>query len=126
MNYRVENFDLESELTEPIIVDDFRLYKNSYGRWCYSFDTHKQKFLVRGDEGLKGVERYISFESIDRSLVTHGEEYFTLPNSSISIWLIPENDEEAEEIDNVTYCVLPKGWGYHVLLLPEEDFQPYK
>lgn len=123
MIHRIENSVLDEE-SGPILVENFNIYKNKHGRWCYSFDTPNHQCLLRGEEGLKANERFISFETIDSTLVIQDGEPYELPNARVVIWLIPEDETEEEDIDDVAYCVVPKGWGYYVLLVPQEDFIP--
>lgn len=122
MLYQIETFQLPG--FNPITVENFKIFKNRNSNWCYSFDTPDHKYLVRGSEGLEREDRFLSFDTIDTSLINLGGEDSEYPNGSISIWLIPENEEEVEEIEGVTYCILPKGWGYNVIVVTEEDFIP--
>ena len=117
---------LHNQELDPISVENFSLYRNNNGNWCYTFDTPNHKYLEQGECGIEGWKRSLCFETLESIAdVVDGEVHY-YAESSITIWLIPEDIDEEDEIDSIAYCVVPKGWGYYVLIVPQDDFLPSK
>lgn len=119
--------------SDPIAIEDFKIFRNRNGNWCYSFSSPSHKYLNTGCEGegdcigneqLDHWCKFLTFETQEVFPVLNFGELAYCNDGEVKVWLIPDSEEEEKQIDNVAYCVLPKRWGYNVLLVPAEDFEP--
>ena len=117
---------LNGRESDPIVVENFSLYRNKNGNWCYSFDTPNHKYLDHGEGGIDGWRRSLCFETPESVAEVKDGEIHYYAEAGVTIWLTPENEIEEEEIEDIVYCVIHKGWGCYVLLVSQEDFLPPK
>ena len=91
---------------DDVIVEKFELFRNRHGYWCYRFHTPNNKRL---EEGMYSADKLW---------------FNTEWNSNIIITLIPETEEEKDELYNngYNYCVRHLRWEFEVLRVPTEDF----
>jgi hypothetical protein len=94
--------------TEPdeVLIKKFKLFRNRHGYWCYRFDTPNNKRL-------------------EECLYSSDELWFaTEHGSTIIIKLIPQNQKEEDELNNIgsNYCIRHLRWQFEVLRLPDDDF----
>mgnify|MGYP006272957771 CR=1 FL=1 len=105
MKHEIKIIKSETEPDE-VIVENFELFRNRHGYWCYRFDTPNNKRL---EDCMYSVNE-----------IWFGTEW----GSNIIITLIPETQEEQEELDETeyNYCIRHLRWEFEVLRVPTEDF----
>lgn len=101
MKYEIKILKSDTEPHE-VVVENFKLYQNRHGSWCYSFSTPNNKRLIEGS--------YSANELC----------FFTEWDSSIRVILVPETSDNSGYV----YCVNHLRWEFEVIRIAQEDFLP--
>lgn len=117
------------DLENPIKLENLRCFKNRHGQWCVEFSSVNHKYLcvnyntstncVNEERCEYGMAQGITIETGET--FKNDESEFDWPEDSLIIWLVPESEQESDEISGVD-AVLPSKWAYSICIVPFEDF----
>lgn len=110
--------ELPANSENKIKLNHHTVYKNRVGQWVVDFGCHYHKYLnVDYNTSTNAPNNRIT----DR--IAHGFTVSTLDDEdALYIWLIPETEEESNEIEGVA-AILPLKWAYSAVIVPFTDFE---
>jgi|LakMenE01Jun11ns_1017448.scaffolds.fasta_scaffold9308038_2 hypothetical protein len=127
MKIKITEIDTEEGKT-PIELEDIELSENKHGQIILSFNTKNHKYLDIG-YGIASFHvdgEYCEFGSRGFVIETNDlfqpkELSFEIPESSLTLYLIPESDEEKQKLWGIS-AILPQKWSYVICIVPYKDF----
>ena len=111
--------------TQPILLKNFNIGKNSKGQYVINFKTENHKYLLV-EYNMSGSSRITDGKWARAITISTYETYddgdgLKMPISRTNIWLEADNDEEDKLISGMM-CILSEKWEYSLVLIPFEDF----
>ena len=119
---------LEQRWQSPDIIDDNKIKitgitigKNEKGYWVVSFNSENHKYLEIAYSISGHVNKTNEFgQGFD--ICTYKEDpKQRIPEDNVTLWLIPESEEEKTEIDG-TEALLALKWSYSAVIVPYSHF----
>jgi hypothetical protein len=127
MKIKITEIDKEEGKT-PIELENIKLSENKHGQIILSFNTKNHKYLdINYNTSSSHVDgEYCEFGSRGFVIETNDlfqpkELSFEIPESSLTLYLIPESDEEKQKLWGIS-AILPQKWSYVICIVPFEDF----
>lgn len=111
---------IEKLTTEPIIIENFEVYKNKVGYLCFSFTSKYHKYLEVGFEGSNPGKYNCASYFVTFNVYGDDEE---MPEQIVQIDIIPETKEESDLL-NGSFHIVPLKWQYVACCIPHTDFYP--
>jgi len=113
----------------PILLENIQLSENKHGQIILCFSTKNHKYLdinynissshVDGEYCEFGMAKGFVIETHD--LIQPKDLSFEIPESSLTLYLIPENAEESQKLWGKE-AILPTKWSYAICIVPFDDF----